>query len=195
MSPRTSKQFEAIREESRKKIMDAALELFALKGYASTTISNIATKAGVAKGLLYNYFKGKRELLDAIIMDLLDEGDSYFEEMQALESPRAQLKFLVDLSFDFMVDRPEFSKLMTSLALQLDQFPEYIELFNQRYTSHMPLFAHLLEQIGIENHEAEAKAIAAMFDGIGFQYMMLGESYPLDEMKKYLYEKFGLKEG
>ena len=53
MSPRTEVQFEEIRESRRKQIMDVALELFADKGYAHTSISQIATKAKISKGLIY----------------------------------------------------------------------------------------------------------------------------------------------
>jgi AcrR family transcriptional regulator len=67
MSPRTAKQFEEIREEKRTLIMDVALELFASNGFHATTINQIARQAGISKGLLYNYFKSKEDLLSEII--------------------------------------------------------------------------------------------------------------------------------
>ena len=54
--------------------MDAALELFVTYGYQGTTISQIAKKASVSKGLLYNYFKSKEELLHEIIRAHLQHG-------------------------------------------------------------------------------------------------------------------------
>ena len=48
---------------SRQKIINAALFLFAKYGYEKTTIRMIAQKAGVSLGLMYNYFDGKDELL------------------------------------------------------------------------------------------------------------------------------------
>ena len=70
MSPRTEEQFEEIRESRKMEIMNNALELFANYGYHTTSISNISEKAGISKGLLYNYFSSKEELLKSII----DEG-------------------------------------------------------------------------------------------------------------------------
>jgi AcrR family transcriptional regulator len=67
MSPRTPEQFEAMRESRRKQIMDAALELFASKGYSNCSISQLAAQAGISKGLMYNYFDSKEALLMAII--------------------------------------------------------------------------------------------------------------------------------
>ena len=62
-----SKQFEEMRESRRKQIMDAALELFASKGYSNCSISQLAAHAGISKGLMYNYFDSKEALLMAII--------------------------------------------------------------------------------------------------------------------------------
>jgi len=55
MSPRTPKQFEKIRHDRRKSIMDTALEVFSENGYANASISMIAKKAGISKGLMYNF--------------------------------------------------------------------------------------------------------------------------------------------
>jgi AcrR family transcriptional regulator len=67
MSPRTAKQFEEIREEKKALIMDVALEQFANNGFHATTINQIARQAGISKGLLYNYFKSKEDLLNELI--------------------------------------------------------------------------------------------------------------------------------
>ncbi|NMC41616.1 MAG: TetR/AcrR family transcriptional regulator [Bacteroidales bacterium] len=79
MSPRTKKQYEAIREEKRALIMQSALELFSRNGYLATTISNIARYAGISKGLMYNYFPSKEELLHEIIRKSVDEMYQYFD--------------------------------------------------------------------------------------------------------------------
>ena len=54
------------REESRKIILDAAIELFFTKGYENTTTRDIIMKAGILNGSLYNRFKSKDEILYTI---------------------------------------------------------------------------------------------------------------------------------
>lgn len=49
-------------EEKRIQIMDAAAECFAKNGYKKTSITDIITKAGIAKGLVFYYFKNKKDL-------------------------------------------------------------------------------------------------------------------------------------
>ena len=67
MSPRTEKQFEEIRVSKKALIQETALELFATKGYHSTSISMIARTAGISKGLLYNYYESKEDLLNEML--------------------------------------------------------------------------------------------------------------------------------
>ena len=50
------------RDEVRKKIVEAAYDLFLQKGYHATTMSAIADSLGVTKPALYQYFPGKEEL-------------------------------------------------------------------------------------------------------------------------------------
>ena len=51
------------------RIMDAAGQLFADKGFAATSISDITEAAGVGRALIYYYFKDKRHLYNAILHD------------------------------------------------------------------------------------------------------------------------------
>jgi AcrR family transcriptional regulator len=79
MSPRTPHQFQEIRDEKRALIMAVALEHFANEGYFKTTIIHIARHAGISKGLMYNYFTSKEELLIAIINKSIEDIAQYFD--------------------------------------------------------------------------------------------------------------------
>ncbi len=71
MCPRTDKQFEEIRESKRSQIIEAAIECFAKRGFDAVSISELAEFAGISKGLMYNYFKSKDELLKNIFTDII----------------------------------------------------------------------------------------------------------------------------
>jgi len=49
--------------QTRQKIAEAAVELFELNGYETTTVQQIAERAAVAKGTFFNYFTSKEELM------------------------------------------------------------------------------------------------------------------------------------
>lgn len=54
------------REQRRDALLDAAAALFVEKGVGSTTIDDIAERAGVAKGTFYHYFPDRAEMLSAL---------------------------------------------------------------------------------------------------------------------------------
>ncbi|MBT4511851.1 MAG: TetR/AcrR family transcriptional regulator [Chloroflexi bacterium] len=56
-------------EQKRERIMNAALAVFARKGYGETTVPDVAHEAGVAVGTIYNYFESKRELLISLMKE------------------------------------------------------------------------------------------------------------------------------
>jgi TetR/AcrR family transcriptional regulator, fatty acid metabolism regulator protein len=58
-----------VQEERRRQILHAAVRAFARKGYHACRVSDIATEAGVAYGLVYHYFGSKEALLEAIFKE------------------------------------------------------------------------------------------------------------------------------
>ena len=56
-------------EDKRRLILDAAVHVFAHKGYHTSRVGDIAEEAGVAHGLLYHYFRSKEELLETIFRE------------------------------------------------------------------------------------------------------------------------------
>lgn len=54
-------------EERKNEILDAADELFGLKGFDGTSTNDILEKVGIARGTLYHHFKSKEDIMDALI--------------------------------------------------------------------------------------------------------------------------------
>ena len=62
-------------ELRRQEILAAARELFIKKGYDQTSVNDILNVVEIAKGTFYYYFVSKEEVLEAIIMDIVKEGE------------------------------------------------------------------------------------------------------------------------
>src|SRR3989442_1605138 len=60
-------------EETRERILDAALKLFRERGFDQTTMRDIAAAAGVATGAAYYYFRSKEELVMAFYVRTAEE--------------------------------------------------------------------------------------------------------------------------
>jgi TetR/AcrR family transcriptional regulator, fatty acid metabolism regulator protein len=56
-------------EDKRRLLLDAAVRVFARKGYHDCRVGDIAKEAGVAYGLLYHYFRSKEEVLETIFRE------------------------------------------------------------------------------------------------------------------------------
>jgi len=86
------------KEEKKRKIIDAAIKIFARNGYFNSRVSEIAKEAGVADGTIYIYFKSKEELLSAIFDEALnvfvEESKKMLEE---ITDPIEKLKKIVCL--------------------------------------------------------------------------------------------------
>ena len=86
---------EEMREASTRKIMETALELFAVQGFHSTSMNKIAKEAGVSKGLIYNYYESKDALLFAIVAYALEVGKSIMEPYKEGADPKESLKNMI----------------------------------------------------------------------------------------------------
>lgn len=51
----------------RQRILDKSLELFSRRGFAQTSVADIARESNISKGLLYHYFSGKEQLFEEIL--------------------------------------------------------------------------------------------------------------------------------
>lgn len=190
MSPKSPAQNEVIRQQSRSKILEAALELFASRGFHNTSIEQIRKLAGVSKGLIYNYFTDKEDLMNQIVFEEMKQGDVIIEKMGRLTNSKERFKFLIDFSFDYFRTQKHHSKLMVSLAMQMEDFPKLKDIILARYKGTLPLMTMLLEDLGAEDPKEEAITISAALDGIGMQYLVLGEELPLDDLKEHLIKKY-----
>jgi AcrR family transcriptional regulator len=86
---------ESERGDKRTRLVAAASSVFAEKGYASTRVADIAARAEVGKGTVYEYFASKEELLFAVFESInqdvaarmdsaLDEGGSSWDQLERL---------------------------------------------------------------------------------------------------------------
>ena len=129
MSPRTSKQFQEIREEKRTLIMDTALEHFAREGYHAATITHLATHAGISKGLMYNYFESKEALLRAIIQRSVSEVMNYFDTDRDGFLSEEEFEFFVRKLGVLLKQKRDFWRLLFQILMQEEVREHFLSSF------------------------------------------------------------------
>lgn len=195
MCPRTQKQFDEIRKQSTSKIADAALELFADNGYTGTSIAMIAKKAGISKGLIYNYFDSKHELLVHILNNAFDlVHDIIDEEEIRTREPQELFSEIIRNSLELAEENKKYFRLFTSLMLHPEMLDEALEIGNLVINKIQKLSKELFVRLGSDDPERDAYLFDSLLDGISMQIMMNYNPKSPDEIHKFLCDKFLIKQ-
>lgn len=187
--PRTREQLEKIKQQKRQQILQAALELFARQGFHATSVEQIARHAGISKGLIYNYFTGKQELLVAIIDSIFAEMDRAFPEVdpQSL-SPENLENYILASMQAFELDL-QLLRLYFMLYMQPDVETIIKPMVQQYLDKILEFLTPYYHTRGIENPRPIVLGLIAALDGLSLHYILLG--YPeFKDILKILIKKF-----
>jgi AcrR family transcriptional regulator len=181
----TKKQI--LNNQRREQILNAAVDIFAGKGYTAATVLEIARKAGLAPGTIYLYFPSKRELFIKVIENLVViplisqfaglSDDNFRDIMQNVLRNRLEF-FRSGL----------FSRMMLLMS-EIQRDPELKKSFYQ--TLIQPLFHRMSEVLGTQvengtfrsiNPEIIPRLIGSMMIGLAIMQNIEGETSPFNEM-------------
>ncbi len=94
-------------------ILDAAVKVFADKGYYGARVSDIAQEAGIAYGLVYHYFKNKEDLLISIFRTRWSQFDQAVRRiMEEKDDPRQMIHSIVTFLFHSYKNNPKMIEVM-----------------------------------------------------------------------------------
>jgi AcrR family transcriptional regulator len=188
--PRSPLAFRQMREESRDRLIAAALELFARHGYGATSVRMIAERAGVAQGLLYNYFAGKDALLRAIFeRSMADVWDS-FSVAAAGAAPADRLERLVRAALEIVGRHRSFWRLSYQVRMQPEVLASLGEEVLGWAAAIRARLATLLQEAGSTRPEIEARVLFAAIDGAAQHFVLDPEGYPVDEVCREIVARF-----
>jgi AcrR family transcriptional regulator len=189
--PRTKEQYAEIRKSSKQKILDAALEVFAKQGYHSSTVESIAKTAGISKGLMYNYFKSKEDMLNELMIGMME---ALMCELMPLKPGKKFTKKdiinFISVGIDLVLEKPYYWKLYFSVAMQ----PEVMNIvFDKMMELGQPYFIGITQyykEKGIKNPEVMMRYLSAVMDGVQFHCMLDPKNFPAKEVKNLLIKQF-----
>ncbi len=190
MSPRTKKQIEEIREDKRQLIMNTALSLFAGSGYGNTSMNEIAKKAKISKGLIYNYFESKEALIQTILNKGIDKMLAIFDPNKDGKLEVHELEFFITESIKTLKENRPFWKLYFQISMQPDVFALVEEKINTLYEPIMSMMVNYFAETGFENPEMEAMLFGTLMDGISLDYVMAPQLYPIDKIKDEIIRRY-----
>jgi TetR/AcrR family transcriptional regulator len=135
-------------------LLDAALDLFVEKGFATTRSEEVALRAGVSKGTLFLYFPSKQELFKAVVREnivrLQTEG---LEEVARFEGPSAQLLEHLVLEWWRRYGATKASGISKLVMSESSNFPELARFFQDEVVTPGHALVRSVLQRGISRGE------------------------------------------
>lgn len=190
MAPRSEEQFAQIREERKHQILEAALEVFAQDSYHGASMAAVAKKAKVSKGLIYNYFKSKEEILISLVVDVFDE---VMDQMDLnLDQPLDKDGFIkvIEKSVDEVVKNPQRWKLYMSLSFQPDVTPILMAQMMPKIQPFMIAVNNYFMGKGYEDPITMMRYYSAVLDGVQMHILMDPENFPVEKVKQMMIDQF-----
>ncbi len=179
-----------MREKGREKIMAAALKLFAEKGYYSSSMDDVVKKAKVSKGSAYHYFESKEALLEAVVAEGIGAFSLLLEKVEGERSALGKLEALINISFDMLKADTRFWKLYFSLLTQMTLPKSIKKALAPVLTDLFVYMKALMEEMGVEDPALESKILGAVLDGVFLHYILIGNEYPLEEMRRKIINRY-----
>ncbi len=170
----------------------AAIELIGEHGYSATTVDEIVARAGVAKGTVYYHFKGKADLVSALLEDGLQRlAASFSAEIEGAQGPAEALRALVHAELLYIQRDQAFSKLVMSQMWRVDgDWQQDLRLLREQYVS---VFAGVIAE-GVESGafragldaQAAASTVFGMIATAALDWLVFRPEQTLDEVEAAL---------
>jgi TetR/AcrR family fatty acid metabolism transcriptional regulator len=195
-SVRSNGQGRAVVADKREAILNAAVKVFAQKGYFNSKVADIAKEAGIADGTVYLYFKSKDEILHSVFDRAMEEFISEGKhEIADIEKPEERLRRIArlhleklsadrDMAIVFQVELRGSTKFMEEFSAA--GFADYLDIIIQTIKDGQKsgVFRKDLKPIVC------AKILYGALDEMVTNWILSKKSYPLPPMADVVLEIF-----
>lgn len=150
--------------ERRDHIVETAAVLFIEKGFHQTGMRDIAGRAGISLGNLYNHFKGKEEIIAAIADVEAEALDPILEPLEQAEAPgEAALSGFVDTYFA-LTSTPAYAALSAEIIAELFRNPDIARSFE---TTRLRLINAVRRSLPATLGAADAELVVSLVESAG----------------------------
>lgn len=113
------------KQEMRKRILDAAFEMFVSEGYERTSIRNIAERIEYSPATIYLYYKDKDQLLYDVQAEAFNLLMEQFNTVNHITDPFERLRALGRVYVEFAVAHPQYYDLMFVLTAPMNAIKDH----------------------------------------------------------------------
>lgn len=181
--PRSQEQYEEIRKQKKMLIMETALELFAENGFHTTSMSRIAKKADVSKGLAYNYFQSKQDILDEILKTGFNSIYTHFDLNHDGVLTRDEFEHFIRTSFRVIGENRRFWKLYSTLIMQSDLADSFQKKYAKQSTAIMQTLSQFIASMGSSDPEGDLMAVSSLVKGAMLILISAPDVFPVKKLE------------
>jgi TetR/AcrR family fatty acid metabolism transcriptional regulator len=172
-------------DDKRKRILQAAVKVFARKGYFAARVSEIAKKAGVADGTIYLYFKGKEDILVRLFDEVMaEQSEEMSRAIEALPTAPERLRAIAERHLRLLGANRD---LAVVFQVELRQSTQFMERFTASWLGdYLALITQTIEQGQREgalradlNKKVATKAFFGALDETVTSWIIGGKGYDL----------------
>jgi len=141
-------------ETRRQDILDAALGVFAEKGFYAAHMNDIAKRASISQGTTYLYFTGKEEIFKTLVQESIAPRVSQLAQMaRAFEGPTPDLIRLVMRAIIVFLSSSDRAVLPKLIISETGNFPELARFYKSEVTDRILAIFEAMVRRGIERGE------------------------------------------
>ena len=185
-----------MRESSRARIVAGSVAAFARKGFHASSMEDVATEAGVSKGLPYTYFRSKEDLLVETIRDRIGHLFSIAAAVDPAQPPEARLASIVDALFTHVRKAPEVFRLYLALTLEKSLAPVAARTrraLSGYLESYLGAVRQAFADLGSEDPDLDALLFRSALLGTFIHHVRHFEDVPFDAVRDRLIAAFSPK--
>lgn len=129
--------FTKIAADKRERLLREAARLFAERGFNQTDVAELASRAGVAKGSIYNYFESKEDLYLFVCQDGMERSrNAVYGDLNSEWDIYRQLAHIFRQGMRFVLAFPEYLSLYDGIASPgMERFADQLSLAVEKHTS------------------------------------------------------------
>ncbi|MGR6917698.1 TetR/AcrR family transcriptional regulator [[Actinomadura] parvosata] len=176
------KQPRQVRAElTRRRILEAAAQVFAEYGYAAGTTNRIAEHAGVSIGSLYQYYPNKDAILLELMLAHLDSGAEEAARHQAGELPgtaEGLMRLFVQAAVANHLEDPRLLRVMVEQAPRSPELLQRVYQFKDQRNAHTRDLLRRYPEVRVSDVETAARIINATIELVVHQ--IVAEHEPVD---------------
>ncbi|MFJ9909015.1 TetR/AcrR family transcriptional regulator [Streptomyces sp. NPDC101152] len=188
MSPRSASVNEELRRRSRERLLQAAVEMVAERGYEATTLGDIADRAGSARGLVSYYFPGKRQLLQSAVHRLMHRTlEEALEREPRTQDGRERMARAIDAILGLARERPVLMRQHMAGLLQAEGFVQCPE--QQRLAE---LLRDTVGRHGSADTETDYPMLRSLLMGAVYAAVLPNVPMPITTLRAELFNRYRL---